>query len=162
MSESATKSDLLPTNFVGTTMAGVQNEDGKFRIYFQNKEYQICEMSLDDPNSTTHTILKLTTSAMPAARINTPIAAGAWDNLREIRVYYITADSQVQEICYTHGVGWQKGAHLGVAVDNSTCLYAQHQNKEPYMRVGFQSSTAPQTITETCYYDQGGWETRVF
>jgi hypothetical protein len=78
-------SDLLPTDFVGTTMAGVQNEDGKFRIYFQNKDYQICEMSLNNPNSTSHTILKLTTAAMPAARINTPIAAVSWDNLRQVR-----------------------------------------------------------------------------
>ncbi|KAG2153152.1 hypothetical protein DEU56DRAFT_773366 [Suillus clintonianus] len=142
-------------------MAGVQNEDGKFRIYFQNKDYQICEMSLNDPNNTTHTILKLTTGAMPAARINTPIAAVSWDNLRQIRVYYITVNSQVQEISYTQGVGWHKDAHLGAAVDNSTCLYAQHQNKEPYMRVGFQSSVAAQTITEACYY-QSGWKTRVF
>ncbi|KAG2122350.1 hypothetical protein DEU56DRAFT_832402 [Suillus clintonianus] len=162
MSESATKSDLLPTNFVGTTMAGVQNEDGKFRVYYQNKEYQICEMQLDDPNSTTYKTLKLTTGNMPAARINTPIAAVAWDNLRQIRVYYVTVDSQVQEICYIQGgAGWHKGAHLGVAVENSTCMYAQHHSKEPVLRVGFQSSTAPQTITETCYY-KSGWKTRVF
>ncbi|KAG1760232.1 hypothetical protein EDD22DRAFT_88685 [Suillus occidentalis] len=160
MTDSATKSDLLPTDFVGTTMAGVQNEDGKFRIYFQNKDYQICEMSLNDPHSTSHTILKLTTAAMPAARINTPIAAVSWDNLRQIRVYYITVNSQVQEMTYTQGVGWHEDAHLGIAVDNSTSLYAQHQLKEPFMRVGFQSSAAPQTITEACYY-QSGWKTRV-
>lgn len=160
MTDSAIKSDLLPTDFVGTTMAGVQNEDGKFRIYFQNKDYQICEMSLNDPQSTSHTILKLTTADMPAARINTPIAAVSWDNLRQIRVYYITVNSQVQEMTYTQGVGWRKDARLGIAVDNSTSLYAQHQLKEPFMRVGFQSSVAPQTITEACYY-QSGWKTRV-
>ncbi|KAG2360561.1 hypothetical protein BDR07DRAFT_1486881 [Suillus spraguei] len=141
-------------------MAGVQNEDGKFRIYFQNKDYQICEMALNDPNSTSYNIVKLTTAAVPAARINTPIAAVSWDNLRQIRVYYITVNSQVQEISYTQGIGWHKDAHLGIAVDNSTCLYAQQQLKEPFMRVGFQSSQAPQTITEACYY-QSGWKNRV-
>ncbi|KAG2063018.1 hypothetical protein BDR04DRAFT_1146375 [Suillus decipiens] len=150
MTESTTsKSDILPTNFVGTTMTGVQNEDGKFRIYFQNKDYQICEMSLDDPNSTSHNIRNLTTATGSAARINTPIAAVSWDNFR-----------QVQEICYTYGVDWHKGAHLGIAVDNSTCLYAQHRLKEPFLRVGFQSSQAPQTIAEACYY-QSGWKNRV-
>jgi hypothetical protein len=68
-------------------MAGVQNEDGKFRIYFQNKDYQIYEMSLNDPKSTTHVLRKLTTSEMPAARINTPIAAVAWHNLQQVRVF---------------------------------------------------------------------------
>ncbi|KAG2129860.1 uncharacterized protein EDB93DRAFT_1095153 [Suillus bovinus] len=160
MTESATKSDLLPTDFVGTTMAGVQNEDGKFRIYFQNKDYQICEMSFNDPNSTSYTIPKLTTATMPVARINTPIAAVSWDNLRQIRVYYITVDSQVQEISYTQGVGWHKDAQLAAAVDNSTCLYAQQRLKEPFIRVGYQSSVAPQTITEACYY-QSGWKNHV-
>ncbi|KAG1878917.1 hypothetical protein F4604DRAFT_580278 [Suillus subluteus] len=160
MTESATTSNLLPTDFVGTTMAGVQNEDGKFRIYFQNKDYQICEMSLNDPNSTSHTILKLTTATIPTARINTPIAALSWDNLRQIRVYYITMNSHIQEISYTQGVGWHKDSDLGIAIDNSNCLYAQRQSKEPFVRVGFQSSTAPQTITEACYY-QGGWKNRM-
>jgi hypothetical protein len=68
-------------------MCAVQNDDGKFRVYFQNKDYQyqIYEMSLNDPNSTSYTLLKLTNSNMPAARINTPIAAVACDNLQEVR-----------------------------------------------------------------------------
>ncbi|KAG0703805.1 hypothetical protein DFH29DRAFT_419126 [Suillus ampliporus] len=154
-------SDLLPTNFVGTTMCATQNEDGKFRVYFQNKDYQIFEMSLNDPKTTVHTLVKLTTSGMPAARINTPIAAVACKDLQEIRVYYITETSRVQEICHTQSKGWIKCATLGTAVENSTCLYAQQRNThELSIRVGFQSSAAPQTITEACYNKQQGWKTR--
>ncbi|KAG0708557.1 hypothetical protein DFH29DRAFT_794947 [Suillus ampliporus] len=163
-SDSVAMSNLLPTNFVGTTMAGVQNEDGKFRIYFQNKDYQIYEMSLDDPMSTKYTLFKLTTSAMPAARINTPIAAVAWEHLHQIRVYYITVNSRVQELVFTFGInlGWVKGAMLGTAVENSTCLYAQVRlTTEPMLRVGFQSSAEPQTITEACYNKKDGWKNRV-
>ncbi|KAG1734621.1 hypothetical protein EDB19DRAFT_1911021 [Suillus lakei] len=76
---------------------------------------------------------------MPAARINTPIAAVAWKNLQQIRVYYIIVNGRVQEIVYFQGGGWQKGPTLGTAVENSTCL------------VGFQSSAALQTITEALY-----------
>ncbi|KAG1745155.1 hypothetical protein EDB19DRAFT_1692683 [Suillus lakei] len=155
-------SNLLPVNFVGTTMAGVQNEDGRFRVYYQSKDYQIYEMTLNNPKSTDYTLLKLTTPALPAARINTPIAAVAWNNLQEIRVYYLTVTSQVQEIIYGREKVWMKGSGpLGTAVDSSTCLYAQHNHGDPFLRVGFQSSTAPQTITEACYMQGHGWKTRV-
>ncbi|KAG1727778.1 uncharacterized protein EDB91DRAFT_1060953 [Suillus paluster] len=162
-SESTVESDLLPTNFVGTTMAGVQNEDGKFRIYFQNKDYQIYQMSLNDPRSRAYTLLKLTTTIVPPARINTPIAAVAWKNLQEIRVYYITAASQVQEIVYSQRSGWKKGEMLGTAVENCACLYAQGRftTNEVFLRVGFQSAIDSQTITEA-YTLRDGWKTRVF
>ncbi|KAG1781930.1 hypothetical protein EV702DRAFT_494055 [Suillus placidus] len=162
VSRSANMSDLLPTNFVGTTMCAAQDDDGKFRVYFQNKDYQIYEMSLDDPKSTTYTLLKLTNDRMPAARINTPIAAVACNKLQEIRVFYITVNSRVQEICHTHRHGWQKGANIGTAVENSTCLYAQGRfaHNEALLRVGFQSAAAPQTITEA-YTVKDEWKTRV-
>lgn len=161
--QSTTMSDLLPTNFVGTTMCAVQNDsDGKFRVYFQNKDYQIYEMSMNDPKSTTHTLLKLTNDHMPPARINTPIAAVACNNLQEIRVFYITANSRVQEICYSQRHGWQKGTSIGTAVENSACLYAEGRvvHNEVMLRVGFQSAAAPQTITEA-YTMKDEWKTRV-
>ncbi|KAG1742380.1 uncharacterized protein EDB91DRAFT_1128923 [Suillus paluster] len=99
---------------------------------------------------------------MPAARINTPIAAVACKDLREIRVYYVTVASRVQEICHTQGKGWVKGAVLGTAAENSSCLYAQGRlTKEASIRVGFQCSSAPQTITEACYHEHQGWKNRV-
>lgn len=161
--QSTTMSDLLPINFVGTTMCAVQNDsDGKFRVYFQNKDYQIYEMSMNDPKSTTHTLLKLTNDHMPPARINTPIAAVACNNLQEIRVFYITANSRVQEICYSQRHGWQKGTSIGTAVENSACLYAEGRvvHNEVMLRVGFQSAAAPQTITEA-YTMKDEWKTRV-
>ncbi|KAG1760233.1 hypothetical protein EDD22DRAFT_751641, partial [Suillus occidentalis] len=122
------------------------------RVYFQNEDYQIYEMTLNDPKSTAYTLLKLTTSTMPAARIDTPIAAVAWKNLQQIRVYYITVDNRVQEFAYSQNDGWQKGSILGTALKNSTCLYAQDRfTTEPLLRVGFQSFAAPQTITEAFY-----------
>lgn len=108
MSQSANMSDLLPTNFVGTTMCAAQNDDGKFRVYFQNKDYQIYEMSLNDPKSTTYTLLRLTTDHMPAARINTPIATVAANDLQEVgqpcRVslscsYFIVTDPHLLHHC---------------------------------------------------------------
>lgn len=162
VSHSANRSDLLPTNFVGTTMCAVQNDDGKFRVYFQNKDYQMYEMSLNDPKSTSYTLLRLTDERMPAARINTPIAAVAAHNLQEIRVYYITVNSRVQEMCYNQRHGWQKGETIGTAVENSTCLYAQGRivQNEAMLRVGFQSAKEPQTITEA-YTMKDEWKTRV-
>jgi len=147
-------------------MAGVQVENGQFRIYYQGKDYKIYEMQLDDPDSTRHKLLGLSGS-IPAARINTPIAACAWDDLRQIRVYYLTETSEVQEILYSWPGGWAKGATLpGIAVENSTCLYAQvRTGSSPAaatLRVGFQSAKAPQTITEAYYVSGKGWKTRVF
>lgn len=161
--QSSTMSDLLPINFVGTTMSAVQNNtDGKFRVYFQNKDYQIYEMSLNDPKSTEHTLLKLTNDHLPAARINTPIAAVACNNLQEIRVFYITANSRVQEICYSQRHGWQKGSAIGTAAENSACLYAEGRivHNEVMLRVGFQCADHPQTITEA-YTMKDEWKTRV-
>jgi hypothetical protein len=80
-------SDLLPTSFVGTTGAAVQSTSGNFRVYFQNKDYQIYQMILADPTSTIYTIQKLTNSPIPAARINTPIAAVSWNELNEVQVF---------------------------------------------------------------------------
>jgi hypothetical protein len=108
MPQSANMSDLLPTNFVGTAMCAAQNDDGKFRVYFQNKDYQIYEMSLNDPKSTTYTLLKLTNDHMPAARINTPIAAVACNNLQDVgqpcrvslsHAYYIITDPRLLHHC---------------------------------------------------------------
>jgi hypothetical protein len=88
-------SDLLPTSFVGTTMAGVQAENGQFRVYYQGKDYELYEMRLNSPDSTEYSLRKLTTVA-PAARINTPIAACAWQTLGEVRVFdanlYVSSD----------------------------------------------------------------------
>ncbi|KAG1847876.1 hypothetical protein DFJ58DRAFT_705243 [Suillus subalutaceus] len=154
-------SDLLPTNFVGTAAAAVQSATtGSCRVYFQNKDYQIYEMALSDPTSTTYSLGNLTSIPFPAGRINTPIAAVSWNNLSEIRVYYITADSQVQEIYYSGGNWGKPGPVLGAAVETSGFLYASVVvNTGPVVRVGFQSSTAPQTITEAVW--NGGWNNRV-
>ncbi|KAG1727447.1 uncharacterized protein EDB91DRAFT_1163831, partial [Suillus paluster] len=99
---------------------------------------------------------------MPTARINTHIAAVACKDLREIRVYYITATSRLHEICHTQGKCWVKGATLGTAAENSCCLYAQGRfTKDVSIRVGFQCSAAPQTITAACYHEHQGWKNRV-
>jgi hypothetical protein len=77
-------------------------------------------------------------------------------------VYYITVDSQVQELYFNRSGDWQKSAILGTAVEDSTCLYAQVQlTTEPLLRVGFQSSVAPQTITEALYNVKDKWRNRV-
>ncbi|KAG2155190.1 uncharacterized protein EDB93DRAFT_1101782 [Suillus bovinus] len=163
VSQSTNMSDLLPTNFIGTTMSALQHDDGKLCVYFQNKDYQIYEMLLNDLKSTSYTLLKLTNSNIPAACINTPIAAVASNNLQEIRVYYITVNSHVQELCYSQHHGWQKDTNIGTAVENSTCLYAQGWfiPNDTSLRVGFQSMTAPQTITEGYYTVKDEWKTRV-
>jgi hypothetical protein len=155
-----TMSDLLPTSFVGTTGAAVQSTNGNFRVYFQNKDYQIYQMILADPTSTIYTIQKLTNSPIPAARINTPIAAVSWNELNEIRVYYITVDSQVQEMCFSKSGDMRQGKVLGTAAESSAFLYAQVTvNPRLMIRVGFQSSTAPRTITEAVW--DKGWNNRV-
>ncbi|KAG2043980.1 hypothetical protein BDR03DRAFT_1005176 [Suillus americanus] len=138
--------DLLPTNFVRTTLCVVQNDGGNFRVDFQNKDYQINEMSLNDPKSMTHTMLKLD---IPAARINTPIAVVACNKLQEPLQIYITVNSRVH---HSQRHGWQKGATIGTAVENSTCLYAQGRftHNETILRDEFQSTAAPRTVTEAC------------
>ncbi|OJA17651.1 hypothetical protein AZE42_10800 [Rhizopogon vesiculosus] len=93
------KSDLLPTNFVGDN---------------HGKGYKLYEMQLDNPDKTQYSLFNLS-DFTPAARINMPIAAYAWNGLqdvrefdasiyvprRQIRVYYITATSKVREIVYS-------------------------------------------------------------
>ncbi|OJA19281.1 hypothetical protein AZE42_04500 [Rhizopogon vesiculosus] len=158
------KSRILPSNFIGTTMAGVQVEDGQFRIYYQGKDYKLYEMQLDNPDDTQYSLFNLS-DFTPDARINTPIAAFAWNGLQDIRVYYITATSKVQEIIHTAQGGWFPGDTLGTAVENSSCLYAQVRASLPQasLRVGFQSTKSPQTITEAYLVDPNeGWKTRVF
>ncbi|KAG1856043.1 hypothetical protein DFJ58DRAFT_659578 [Suillus subalutaceus] len=153
-------SDLLPTNFVGTASAAVQSTDGNCRVYFQHKDYNIYQMMLTDPTSTSYSLQNLINSPMPAARINTPIAAISWNELQEIRVYYITTDSQVQEMYFSKSGGMHKGQVLGTAVESSAFLYAQIAVKPRIVvRVGFQSATDPKTITEAVW--DNGWKNRV-
>jgi len=79
-------SDLFPTHFVGTAMAAVQNEagDGRFRIYLQNKDYKILELSLDSPTSMQSQTRDLSQELGLQPRINTPIGAIGWDDLRQV------------------------------------------------------------------------------
>ncbi|KAG1842722.1 hypothetical protein C8R48DRAFT_780986 [Suillus tomentosus] len=90
-------------------------------------------MSLNDPKSTAHTLLKLMNSNIPAARINTPIAAVASNALEEIRVFYITVDSHMQEICHFKRHGWQKGTTIGTAEKFLLDLFSGTANS-PCMR----------------------------
>ncbi|OJA19280.1 hypothetical protein AZE42_04501 [Rhizopogon vesiculosus] len=108
----------------------------------------------NSPDQTRYSLFNLS-DVTPAARINTPIAAIAWNGLRQICVYYITATNKVQEITYSAQSGWFQGATPGTAVENSSCLYAQVRASLPraLLRVGFQSTEAPQTITEVYYVD---------
>ncbi|KAG1878970.1 hypothetical protein F4604DRAFT_1755249 [Suillus subluteus] len=117
-------------------------------------------MMLTDPTSTSYSLQNLINSPMPAARINTPIAAISWNELQEIRVYYITTDSQVQEMYFSKSGGMHKGQVLGTAVESSAFLYAQIAVKPRIVvRVGFQSATDPKTITEAVW--DNGWKNRV-
>ncbi|KAJ8588303.1 hypothetical protein M405DRAFT_819930 [Rhizopogon salebrosus TDB-379] len=145
-------------------MAGVQADDGQFLIYYQGKDYKIYKMALLQAGSTKSQIRDLSTSMPVPARIITPIAAFQWNSLQCIRVYYITETSQVQEIIFQAGGGWFPGTTLGTTVENSNCLYAQVQSNIPQaaLRIGFESSTAPQTITEAVFLGpKEGWVTRV-
>ncbi|KAG1846558.1 hypothetical protein DFJ58DRAFT_915341 [Suillus subalutaceus] len=153
-------SDLLPINFVGTAAAVVQSaSNGSCRVYSQNKDYQLYEMVLSDTTSTTYVLGDLTATPFPTPRINTPIAAVSWNNLAEIRVYYITTDSQVQEIYYSGG-HWGKGQVLGTAVETIAFLYTSVVvSPRIVVRVGFQSSIDPKTITEAVW--DAGWNNRI-
>ncbi|KAG1721695.1 uncharacterized protein EDB91DRAFT_244736 [Suillus paluster] len=156
MSELTVLSRILPTNFM-STMAGIGDQSGSFRIYFQNEDYKICEIV----TSTLGYPMQPIGNGAPVARVGTPIAALMWDNFREIRVYYITTANNVQELVYSDRgspTTWQKGAVVGTAVKDSACLYAQIQPGS--LRIGFQASSDPQTITEA-YTTEAGWTTRV-
>ena len=76
------KSDLLPTNLVGDNHVRVQVEDDQFRVYYQGKDYKLCEMQRNSPDKTQYNLLKLS-DFTPAARI----AASAWNGLREVRKF---------------------------------------------------------------------------
>jgi hypothetical protein len=68
-------------------MAGVQADDGQFRIYYQGKDYKIYEMVLLQAGSTKSQIRDLSTSMPVPARINTPIAAFQWNSLQCVRIF---------------------------------------------------------------------------
>ncbi|OAX37840.1 hypothetical protein K503DRAFT_800918 [Rhizopogon vinicolor AM-OR11-026] len=160
------KSDLLPTNLVGDNHVRVQVEDDQFRVYYQGKDYKLCEMQRNSPDKAQYNLLKLS-DFTPAARI----AASVWNGLREVRKFdanlYASFDV-VQEIVYNTQDSSFQGATLGTAVENSSYLYAQVRANLPLalFRVGFQSAEAPQTIIEAYFFatKEGWnfWKTSVF
>ena len=75
----------------------------------------------------------------------------------QIRFYYIGPDNQIHEVCYPGGYPGYFDGKKYRAAPNSGLLYAVC-NFPDHPRVGFQSVTAPASITEAFYTPEAGWK----
>ncbi|OJA16470.1 hypothetical protein AZE42_06880 [Rhizopogon vesiculosus] len=152
-----------------------------WRTYVQSPtDGLIHELALNDVNSLNY--IERTFNIGPLPRFNTPIAAVNWNGIEEastpmmcttdvalttlqIRVYYITQDNKVQELCWTNHV-WVVGATLGDAICGSIGLCAQQRAPGGVLqelRIGYQSPADPSTITESYYIPpQSRWGVRTY
>ncbi|OJA15151.1 hypothetical protein AZE42_04700 [Rhizopogon vesiculosus] len=140
----------------------------------------IHELLLNDANSLNYRENAFTIGPRP--RFNTPIAAVNWNGFREastpmmcttdvalttlqIRIYYITQDSKVQELLLSNHT-WAVGPILGDVVFGSIGLYAQVRASGATLaelRVGYQCPANPNTITESYYISsQSRWGVRTY
>ncbi|OJA19903.1 hypothetical protein AZE42_13213 [Rhizopogon vesiculosus] len=151
-----------------------------WRTYLQYTDGLIHELALDDANSLNYIDNAFTIGPRP--RFNTPIAAVSWNGFEEastpmmcttdvalttlqIRVYYITQEDKVQELCWINNA-WAVGAVLGDVVFGCTWLCAQVRASGATLaelRVGYQSPANPNTITESYYIpSQTRWGVRTY
>jgi len=83
----------------------------------------------------------------------------------QIRIYYFTKDNKVQEVGYTNGA-WGVGPTLGEVDPSSTGLYASVRTSGSDLaeiRVGYQSKSKPQTITESFFtQSENKWAVREY
>lgn len=77
------------------------NIDQRIRIYFQGYNGQLCETYTNDGSTFKRTAGDLPAPVKP--KTFTPIACVCYDDLAEIRVYYLNIDYELQELCYTGG-----------------------------------------------------------
>ncbi|OAX36179.1 hypothetical protein K503DRAFT_772770 [Rhizopogon vinicolor AM-OR11-026] len=134
-----------------------------WRTYLQYTDGLIHELALDDVNSLNYIDNAFTIGPRP--RLNTPIAAVSWNGFEEIRVYYITQENKVQELCWINNA-WAVGAILGDVVFGCTWLCAQVRASGATLaelRVGYQRPANPNTITESYYIpSQSRWGVRTY
>ncbi|KAF8451750.1 fucose-specific lectin [Kalaharituber pfeilii] len=81
------------------------NHNEKIRIYFQTYNGQLREIYSND-GATYHCSPCLPTPE--GQKAFTPLSAVTYSEGREIRLYYLTRDSVIQELCYS-GDGWYPG-----------------------------------------------------
>jgi hypothetical protein len=175
---------LLPTGFFGTSAAAILiNSDT--RIYYQANDGAIHEASGVNSVVLGDTYSDRVVVHATEVRVNSPIAVTTWGakpedvshlsshqltvvsslNLsrRQIRLYYIDCNSQVRELRYDIPArAWLPGQfneQKYMAVGNSSFLYAIGTH-DCVLRVGFQSVSAPASITQAEWVE-GGWKSAV-
>ncbi|KAG0705999.1 hypothetical protein DFH29DRAFT_996422 [Suillus ampliporus] len=95
-----------------------------------------------------------------------PIAAVSWGQMSAIQVYYFTKDSTLQGLYWTAGPrGFNASEPLGNVLKGSLYAHASTSGVKQHLveiRVGYQSPSNPDTITEAYYTTSHRWRTRAF
>ncbi|OJA17978.1 hypothetical protein AZE42_08946 [Rhizopogon vesiculosus] len=85
----------------------------------------------------------------------------------QTRIYYFTDELKVQEMDWDSNIRhyFEAGPTLGDVMEGSIALYAQVDadgDTLAEIRVGYQSPSNPETITESYYTFSTGWRTRIY
>jgi hypothetical protein len=160
----------------GTHVASIVLPNKHWRTFVHTADNQIHQLILSGPDDLTYTD---TLVDGPIPMVNSPVAAissgtnvshlyvftgwGVHEHL-QIRLFYFTADCKVQEMFWNNYDDPSPviGTTLGDVVWGSHSLYAYVRkagDTSGQIRVGYQSSSAPTTITESVYTPDSGWAT---
>ncbi|KAF8459737.1 fucose-specific lectin [Kalaharituber pfeilii] len=126
-------SNILPRSALAAT-----NFNTNIRIYFQAYDGQLLETTSEDG---VH--FKRTRDPLPAPKkpkTFTPIAATSYHEGREVRVYYLTTDFIIQELCWS-GSGWYAGALNDLNVQTASYSNLAVVHYEEKFRVYYQGSS---------------------
>ncbi|OJA08505.1 hypothetical protein AZE42_10957 [Rhizopogon vesiculosus] len=139
-----------------------------WRTYTLCSDNKIHQIAMNDPNT-----LQFVDNLIggPTPMPNSPIAAVSWGVTNfQARLFYFTEDCKVQEMYYTQLLarsipGWEVTSTIGDVVPGSVALYAQvaaNGDNLEEVRVGYQSPSNPETITESYWVGVGPWKTRTY
>lgn len=145
------------------SIVGENNAQWRTYVHYHH-DNSIHELILPNVNSLNYTDNILSFGPTPCH--TSPVAAVGWGDLSDIRVYYFTNESTVQELVWSTSGGWSVGMNLGDTITNGISLYAQVRatgTDLAELRVGYQSPSDPETITESYYIPtEEKWGTRTY
>ncbi|OAX31659.1 hypothetical protein K503DRAFT_60467 [Rhizopogon vinicolor AM-OR11-026] len=104
----------------------------------------------------------------PTPMLNSPVAVICWGvKVLHTHIFYFTDELKVQVMSWNSDVAgyFETGPTLGDVMECSIALYAQveaHGDTLTEIRVGYQSPSNPETITESYYTPSTGWRTRIY
>ncbi|KAL7953518.1 fungal fucose-specific lectin domain-containing protein [Trichoderma compactum] len=126
-----------------TAVAATATSTSTSRVYFQDTENGIREVTYDNGNWT------VSNDALFSAKRSTPLAVVSWDEGKQIRIYCVSSEGLLQEWCGING-SWSPGylTKLEVRVAPNTSIAATNWDG-PAIRVYCQEENS-NAIQEYC------------